>query len=328
MRRREFITFIGATFAAYPLAVDAQQNERARRIAVLIAVADDAEGQARFAAFRKGMHDLGWSDGRDIEMDVRFVAGDADRARAYSAELIRSAPDVILANGAIVVAALKQQTTTIPIVFAQVVDPVSSGFVDSLAHPGGNITGFLSVDFGMGAKWIEILKQIAPRVVRVGVLRDMRAPAGIGQLGAIQAATSSFRVELNALDAGDAATIERGLSVFAREPNGGLIVLNSVGASIHHKLITDLAARLRLPAIYPYRFFVADGGLVSYGIDNHDLWQKAAGYVDRILKGTRPAELPVQEPTKFELAINLKTAKALGLTVPPQLLASADEVIE
>ena len=226
------------------------------------------------------------------------------------------------------VAALKRQTTTIPIVFAQVVDPVSSGFVDSLAHPGGNITGFLSVDFGMGAKWLEILKQIAPRVVRVGVLRDPQTPGGSGQLGAIQAATSSFRVELKALDAGDAATIEHGLSVFAREPNGGLIVINSVGASIHHKLITDLAARLRLPAIYPYRFFVADGGLVSYGIDNHDLWQKAAGYVDRILKGTKPAELPVQEPTKFELAINLKTAKALGLTVPPQLLASADEVIE
>jgi len=328
MRRREFITFIGATFAAYPLAVDAQQNERSRRIAVLIAVADDAEGQARFAAFRKGMHDLGWSDGRDIEMDVRFVAGDVDRARAYSAELILSAPDVILANGAIVVAALKQKTTTIPIVFAQVVDPVSSGFVDSLAHPGGNITGFLSVDFGMGAKWLEILKQIAPRVVRVGVLRDTQTPGGSGQLGAIQAATSSFRVELKALDAGDAATIEHGLSVFAREPNGGLIVINSVGASIHHKLITDLAARLRLPAVYPYRFFLADGGLVSYGIDNHDLWQKAAGYVDRILKGTKPAELPVQEPTKFELAINLKTAKALGLTVPQSILLNAGEIIE
>jgi putative tryptophan/tyrosine transport system substrate-binding protein len=328
MRRREFITFIGATLAAYPLAVDAQQNERARRIAVLIGVADDAEGQARLAAFRKGMHDLGWSEGRDMQIDVRFASGDADRAGAYGAELIRWAPDVILANTSPVVAALKQQTTTIPIVFAQVVDPVNSGFVDSLARPGGNITGFLSLDFGIGAKWLEILKQIAPRVVRVGVLRDPQTPGGSGQLGAIQAATSSFRVELKALDVRDPATIERGLSAFAREPNGGLIVLNSAAASIHHKLITDTTARLRLPAIYPYRYFVADGGLVSYGIDNHDLWQKAAGYVDRILKGAKPAELPVQEPTKFELAINLKTAKALNLTVPPELLARADEVIE
>jgi putative ABC transport system substrate-binding protein len=328
MRRREFITFIGAALAAYPLTVGAQQNERARRIAVLIGVEDDAEGQARLAAFRKGMLDLGWSEGRDMQMDVRFAAGDADRARAYGAELIRSAPDVILANSSIVVAALKQQTKTIPIVFAQVVDPVNSGFVDSLARPGGNITGFLSLDFGMGAKWLEILKQIAPRVVRVGVLRDMETPGGSGQLGAIQAATASFRVELKALDVRDIATIERRLSVFALEPNGGLIVLNSVAASIHHKMITDLAARLRLPAIYPYRFFVADGGLVSYGVDNHDLWQKAAGYVDRILKGAKPAELPVQEPTKFVLAINLKAAKALDLTVPPALLARADEVID
>lgn len=328
MRRREFITFIGAALAAYPLTVGAQQNERARRIAVLIGVEDDAEGQARLAAFRKGMHDLGWIEGRDMQMDVRFASGDADRARAYGAELIRWAPDVILANSSLVVAALKQQTKTIPIVFAQVVDPVNSGFVDSLARPGGNITGFVSLDFGMGAKWLEILKQIAPDVVRVGVLRDTQTPGGSGQLGAIQAAASSFRVELKALDVRDPATIERGLSVFAREPNGGLIVLNGVAGSIHHKLITDLAARLRLPAIYPYRFFVADGGLVSYGIDNHDLWQKAAGYVDRILKGAKPAELPVQEPTKFELTINLKAAKALDLTVPPALLTRADEVIQ
>ena len=235
---------------------------------------------------------------------------------------------MILANGSLAVAALKQQTKTIPIVFAQVVDPVNSGFVDSLAHPGGNITGFVSLNFGMGAKWLEILKQIAPRVVRVGVLRDPQTPGGSGQLGAIQAATSSFGVELKAFDVRDTATIERGLSVFAREPNGGLVVLNSLASSIHHKMITDLAARLRLPAIYPYRFFVAEGGLVSYGIDNHDLWQKAAGYVDRILKGAEPAELPVQEPTKFVLAINLKAAKALDLTVAPALLARADEVIE
>jgi ABC-type uncharacterized transport system substrate-binding protein len=328
MRRREFITFIGTALASYPLNVGAQQNERARRIAVLSGVEGDAEGQTRIAAFRKGMHELGWNEGRDLQIEVRFASGDADRMRAYGAELIRWAPDVILANGSLVVAALKQQTTTIPIVFAQVVDPVNSGFVDSLAHPGGNITGFVSLNFGMGAKWLEILKQIAPRVVRVGVLRDPQTPGGSGQLGAIQAATSSLGVELKAFDVRDTTTIERGLTVFAREPNGGLIVLNSLAASIHHKQITDLAARLGLPAIYPYRFFVADGGLVSYGIDNHDLWQKAAGYVDRILKGAKPAEVPVQEPTKFELAINLKTAKALNLTVPPALLVRADEVIE
>jgi ABC-type uncharacterized transport system substrate-binding protein len=328
MRRREFIAFIGTALAAYPLTVGAQQYERARRIAVLIGVEDDAEGRARLAAFRKGMHDLSWSEGRDMQMDVRFTSGDADRARAYAAELIRWAPDVILANSSFVVAALKQQTTTIPIVFAQVVDPVSSGFVDSLARPGGNITGFVSSDFGIGAKWLEILKQMAPHVVRVGVLRELQTPAGSGQLGAMQAAASSFRVELKALDVRDTASIERGLSVFAREPNGGLIVPSSAAAAIHRKLIIDLAARLRLPAIYPYRYFVADGGLVSYGTDNYDLWQKAAGYVDRILKGAKPAELPVQEPTKFELVINLKTAKTLGLTVPPALLARADEVIE
>jgi putative ABC transport system substrate-binding protein len=276
----------------------------------------------------KGMHDLGWTEGRNMQMEVRFASGDADRARAYGAELIRWAPDVILANSSAVVVALKQQTKTIPIVFAQVVDPVNSGFVDSLAHPGGNITGFVSLDFGMGAKWLEILKQIAPRVVRVGVLRDPQTPGGSGQLGAIQAATSSFGVELKALDVSDIATLERRLSVFAHEPNGGLVVLNSLASSIHHKMITDLAARLRLPAIYPYRLFTADGGLVSYGIDNHDLWQKAAGYVDRVLKGANPAELPVQEPTKFELTINLKAAKALGLTIPASLLASANEVIE
>ena len=328
MRRRDFIKVVAGSVATWPRVARAQQNERARRIAVLMGVENDAEGQTRLAAFRKGMHDLGWSEGRNMQMEVRFASGDADRARTYGAELIRWAPDVILANSSPVVAALKQQTQTIPIVFAQVVDPVNSGFVDSLSRPGGNITGFVSFDFGIGAKWLEILKQIAPRVTRVGVLRDPQTPGGSGQLGAIQAATSSFGVELKALDVRDTATIERGLSTFAREPNGGLIVLNSVESSIHHKMITDLAARLRLPAIYPYRFFTVDGGLVSYGIDNHDLWQKAAGYVDRILKGANPAELPVQEPTKFELTINLKAAKALGLTIPTTLLAAAAEVIE
>ena len=328
MRRRDFIKLMGSSATAWPLVARAQQPVRMRRIGVLVGVKNDTEGQARLAAFRTGMGDLGWSEGRDIQLDVRFTGGRADRAQSYAAELVKSSPDVILANTAYVLAALKKQTATIPIVFAQVVDPVGSGFVDSLAHPGGNITGFVSLDFGMGAKWLETLKQIAPHVTRVGVLRDLGVPGGVGQLGAIQAATSSFGVDLKALDARDAATIERELSAFARGPNGGLIVLSSPATSVNRELITDLAARLRLPAVYPYPFYVKDGGLVSYGIDNHDLWRRAADYVDRILKGANPAELPVQEPTKFELAINLKTAKALGLNVPATLLAQADEVIE
>jgi len=328
MRRREFIIFLLGGAASWPPQARAQQPERIRRVGVLIGVADDAEGQARLGAFRKGMQDLGWSEGQNVQVDVRFTGGSVNRAQTYAAEVINSAPDVVVANTSIVVAALKERTTTIPIVFAQVVDPVNSGFVDSLAHPGGNITGFISLDFGFGAKWLEILKQIAPRVTRVGILRDPSIPGGAGQTGAIQAATSSFGVELKALDVRDAATIEHGLSTFAREPNNGLIVLSSPAASVHHKLIVDLAARFRIPAIYPYPFFVRSGGLLSYGIDNYDLWPKAAGYVDRILKGANPAELPVQEPTKFALVINLKTAKALGLVVPPQLLARADEVIE
>jgi putative tryptophan/tyrosine transport system substrate-binding protein len=327
MRRRDFISLlVGA--ATIPFPALAQQTERVYRVGVLIGVGNDAEGQLRLAAFRNGLHDLGWSEGQNIQLDVRFTDGIADRARTYAAELIKSAPDVILANTSTVVAALKERTTTIPIVFAQVVDPVNSGFVDSLAHPGGNITGFVSLDFGIGAKWLEILKQIAPRVTRVGVLRDATIPGGTGTMGAIQAAASSFRVELKALDVRDPDTIERGLSTFARGPNGGLIVPTSPAASVHHELIVRLAARFRIPAIYPYRFYVKSGGLLSYGIDNLDLWQRAAGYVDRILKGANPAELPVQEPAKFELVINLKTAKALGLTVPPTLLAQANEVIE
>jgi ABC-type uncharacterized transport system substrate-binding protein len=327
MRRREFITFLGSA-AAWPLTAHAQQPERMRRICVLIGVADDPEGQARLAAFRTGMLDWGWSEGHNMQMNVRFTAGGANQARNYAAELIKLEPDVIVASTAPVVIALQQQTTTIPIVFAQVVDPVGSGFVNSLAHPGGNLTGFVSLDFGMGAKWLEILKQIAPHVTRVGVLRDPTTPGGAGQMGAIQAATSSFAVELKALDGRDAATIERGISDFAQQPNAGLIVLSNPGATVHRELITALAARFRLPAIYPYPFFVTGGGLISYGIDNHDLWRKAAEYVHRILKGEKPADLPVQTPTKYELVINLKAAKALGLRVPPDLLARANNVIE
>jgi putative ABC transport system substrate-binding protein len=242
MRRRDFITLLGSV-AAWSLAAHAQQPERVRRVGVLIGVEDDAEGKARLAAFRKGMQDLGWNEGQNVQVDVRFTGGIAERARVYAAELIRSAPDVILANTSTVVAALKERTTTIPIVFAQVVDPVNSGFVDSLSHPGGNITGFVSLDFGIGARWLEILKQVAPQVTRVGVLRDASIPGGTGTMGAIQAATSSFGVELKALDVRDAATIERGLSAFARGPNGGLIVPSSPAASVHHELIVGLAAR-------------------------------------------------------------------------------------
>jgi putative ABC transport system substrate-binding protein len=328
MKRRDLITLISCAVVVWPLAARGQQDGRIRRIGVLIGVKDDAEGQARLAAFRKGMSDLGWSERRNIVMDVRFTDGLADRAEMYAAELVKSAPDAILGNTAYVVAALKKQTTTIPIVFAQVVDPVGSGLVDSLARPGGNITGFVSLDFEMGAKWLETLKQIAPQVTRIGVLRDSGVPSGIGMLGAIQASASSFAVESKPLDARDAATIERELSKFARQPNGGLIVLSGPATTVNHQLITAVAARLRLPAVYPYPFYVKAGGLVSYGIDNHDLWRRAADYVDRVLKGANPADLPVQEPTKFQLIINLKTAQALGLSIPPALLNRADEVIE
>ena len=322
MRRREFMTLFAGAVAVWPRVARAQQDEHVRRIGVLIGVKDDSEGRARLAAFRKGMSDLAWTEGRNIQMDVRFTGGLADQAEIYSAELVKSAPDVILANTASVLAALKKRTKTIPIVFAQVTDPVSSGFVDSLAHPGGNITEFVSFDFSMVAKWVETLK------TQIGVLRNLTLPGGMGQFGAIQAALSSLGVEVKALDDRDANTIERGLSTLAREANSGLIVLNSPGTSIHHELIAALATRLRLPAVYPYPFFVRSGGLISYGIDNYDLWRSAADYVDRILKGANPAELPVQQPTKFQLVINLKTAKALGLAIPPQLLARADEVIE
>jgi putative ABC transport system substrate-binding protein len=327
VKRREFITMLGGA-AVWPLAARAQQSERMRRIGVLIGVADDAQGQARLAAFRKGMQDLGWAEGRNARFDVRFTGAGAERARAYAAELVALAPDAILANSAAVVSALQQQTNTIPVVFVQVLDPVSSGFVESLARPGGNITGFSSFDFGLGAKWLEILKDIVPGVTRVGVLRDPTLPGGSGALGAIQAVASSFKVELNALDVRDAASIEHGLAALAREPNRGVIVLANPGASVHLDLIIALAARHRLPAVYPYRYFATRGGLISYGTDNLAEWRRAASYVDRILKGEKPADLPVQQPTKYELVINLKTAKALGIAVSDNLLSIADEVIE
>jgi putative tryptophan/tyrosine transport system substrate-binding protein len=317
MKRREFIKLLGGAAAAWPIGARAQQPERMRRIGVLIGVADDAQGQARLAAFRQGMLAAGWEDGRNARFDIRFAAAAAERARIYAAELVASTPDVILANAALVIAALQQQTS-----------PVSSGLVESLARPGGNITGFSSFDFGLATKWLELLKDIVPAVARVGVLRDPTVPGGSGALGAVQAVAPSFNVELTALDVRNGDAIERGLAALAREPNAGLLVIANPGASVHLELIIALAARHRLPAVYPYRYFAASGGLISYGTDNLDEWRRAASYVDRILKGEKPADLPVQAPTKYELVINLKTAKALGLELPASVLARADEVIE
>jgi putative ABC transport system substrate-binding protein len=326
MRRREFISFVGGA-AAWPLAADAQPTEM-RRIAVIIGVADDPQGQARLAAFTDGMRTLGWTDGRNVHFEIRFSGGSPDRARSDAADMVGIGPDVIVANGAAVIGALQQLTKTIPVVFAQVVDPVSSGFVESLARPGGNLTGFTSVDYSIGAKWLETLRGIAPGVVRVGVLRDPTLPAGSGQLGAIQGVAAVFGVSVVALDVREVGAIERAVSTFAKEPNGGMIVLATPLATVHRDVIVRLAALERLPTIYPYRYFVTSGGLISYGIDNTDLWWRSASYVDRILKGEKPSDLPVQAPTKYELAINLRTAKMLGLTVPPALIARADEVIE
>jgi putative ABC transport system substrate-binding protein len=330
MQRREFITLLGGAAAAWPLSARAQQPERMRRIGVLLAAtADDPDYQARFAAFQQGLQQLGWSDGRNVHIDTRWATTKPDDIRRHAAELAALAPDVILAGtGTATVAPLLQATRTVPIVFAVVIDPVGAGFVDSLARPGGNATGFTVFEYGMTGKWLELLKQIAPRVTRAAVLRDPTIASGIGQFAAVQAVAPSLGVELSAVDVRDAGEIERAVTAFARSGNGGLIVTASALASHHRDLIIALAARLRLPAVYSYRFFVTVGGLISYGPDFVDQYRQAAGYVDRILKSEKPADLPVQAPTKYELVINLKTAKALGLTVPPTLLAAADKVIE
>jgi putative ABC transport system substrate-binding protein len=328
MRRREFVAMLCVAAAVSPAGAWAEKADRRVRIGVLLGVTDDTEGEARVAAFRKGMQELGWTEDHNLQLDVRSSAGAAEKGRNYAAELVGLAPDVIVANTSAVVAALREKTRTIPIVFVQVVDPVSSGFVDSLARPGGNITGFASSDYGAGAKWLELLKKIAPRVVRVGVLRDPSLPGGAGQLGAVQALAPSFGVELKALDVRGAPIIEQGLEALSRSPDSGLIVLTSPAATVHRALIVALAERYRLPAIYPYRFYAKSGGLLSYGIDNLDLWRRSASYVDRILKGAKPGDLPVQQPAKYELIVNLKTARALGLSVPDELLVRADEVIE
>jgi len=327
IKRRAFISLLGSV-AAWPLAARAQQGDRIRRIGVLMTgPANDAEGQARLTGFLQGLQEFGWSAGRNSRIDYRWAADDADR-RKYAAELVALTPDVILASTSPSVAALQQASRTVPIVFASVTDPVGQGFVASLARPGGNATGFALYEYGISAKWLELLKEIAPQLKRVAVVRDPSLPFTSGELGAIQGAAPSLRVEVSPLGARDASEIELGIAAFARGSNGGLIVLGSPVTLGHHDLIITLAAEHRLPAVYTTRYFVTDGGLMSYGPDRVDLYRRAAGYVDRILKGEKPADLAVQVPTKYELTINLKTAKALGLTVPPTLLARADEVIE
>jgi putative tryptophan/tyrosine transport system substrate-binding protein len=329
MRRREFITLLGGAAVALPMVARAQQSERMRRIGVLMALAaDDPEGQARLTAFVQGLQELGWTDGRNVQIDYRWPAGDAERIRRYAAELAALAPDIILAGGGAVVPSLLQATRTIPIVFTQTPDPVGAGFVESLARPGGNVTGFTVFEYGIGAKWLELLKEIAPHVTRAAVIRDAAIASGIGQWGAIQTAAPSFGVELRPVDVRDATEIERAVAAFARSPNGGVIVAASTLAIVHRELITTLAARHKLPAVYSNRFSVRSGGLISYGPDSVDPHRRAAGYVDRILKGEKAADLPVQAPTKYELVINLKTARALGLEMPAAVLARADEVIE
>jgi putative ABC transport system substrate-binding protein len=325
MRRREFITLLGSAAAAWPLAARAQQPERMRRIGVLN---NPADSQARVAAFAQGLQELGWIDGRNVRIDYRWSSGDPDRIRRYAAELVALAPDVIVTTGAASAGPLLQATRTVPIVFVSVVDAVGAGFVDSLARPGGNATGFIMFEYSISGKWMELLKQIAPGVTRAAVVRDPAISAGPGQFGVIQSVAPSFGVEVSPVNVRDAGEIERAITAFARSPNGGLIVTGSALSFVHRDLIITLAARHKLPAIYYRRLYVAGGGLISYGPNLVDEYRHAAGYVDRSLKGEKPADLPVQAPTKYELVINLKTAKALGLTIPPMLLARADEVIE
>jgi putative ABC transport system substrate-binding protein len=327
MKRREFITLLGGA-AAWPIAARAQQPERMRRVGILLpAASDDVEFQAWLGAFLQALALSGWTTGRNARIDTRWATFNAAEVRRHAAELVALAPDVILASTTSSAVALQQATRTVPIVFAMALDPVGGGIVESLARPGGNITGFMQFEYSLSGKWLELLKQIAPSVTRAAVLRDTTNPIGTGQFAVIQAVAPSLGVEVRPIDVHDAGEIERAVAAFARFSNGGLIVTG--GRALGRRdLITMLAARHKLPAVYPYRFYINGGGLISYGPDLVDQYRRAAGYVDRILKGEKPADLPVQAPTKYELVINLKTAKALGLEVPPTLLARADEVIE
>jgi putative ABC transport system substrate-binding protein len=327
--RREFIMVLGGAASAWPLIARAQQGEQVRRIGVLANVAeDDQEERRRLAAFLQSLRKLGWRDGDNVRLDHRHTLGQLESARRFAAELIALAPDVILATGSTAARAVLDATRTVPIVFVGVTDPAGAGFVASFARPGGNATGFMNFDYALSGKWIELLKDIAPRVARVAVLRDLTIAAGDAQFGVIQGAAASLRVEVSPIGMRDAGEIEHGITAFARGADGGLIVTGSPPAIVHRDLIITLADRHKLPAVYPLRTFIPDGGLISYGPDQVEMFGQAAGYVDRILKGAKPADLPVQGPTKYELVINLKTAKMLGLTMPPSLLARADEVIE
>jgi putative tryptophan/tyrosine transport system substrate-binding protein len=329
MQRREFITLFGGAAAAWPVSVRAQQATGTRRIGVLLNLAaDDPEGRIAMAAFLEGLQQLGWADGRNVRIDVRWGEDDVERERRYAVELVALAPDVLLASGSVSVAALQHATHAIPIVFVGVVDPVGAGFVDALARPGGNATGFMLFEYSFSGKWLGLLKEIAPSVTRVAVIRDVSNPSSSGEFVAIQSVGHLLGVEVRPINVGDSGELERAVAAFARSANGALIVTGSAAVSIHRDLVIALAARHRLPTVYARRSNVASGGLASYGPDRVELFRRGAGYVDRVLKGEKPADLPVQAPTKFELVINLKTAKALGLDIPLSLQQRADEVIE
>jgi putative ABC transport system substrate-binding protein len=328
MKRREFITLLGGA-AAWPLAARAQQGERVRRIGVLMnRAADNPEGQDRLAAFHQGLQELGWAVGRNVRIDTRWSEDNADRSAKHAAELLALTPDIILASGTLAVMALQHISRTLPIVFAAIADPVGAGFVDSLARPGGNATGFMVYEYSLAAKWMELLKEIASSVTRVAIIRNAANPAGLAAFAALQNAAQSLGVVVSPINVHDRREIERSVAAFARSPNGGLIVTQTASATVYRDVIIAVAANQKLPAVYGNRYDVTAGGLISYAPDIVDQFRQAAGYVDRILKGEKPASLPVQAPTKYELVINLKTAKALDLEVPPTLLARADEVIE
>jgi len=330
MKRRDFITLVGGAAAGWPFVANAQQSDRMPRIGILMnRPADNPEGQARLTAFLQALQQLGWTDGRNVQINTRWGEDDVDLERKYAAELVVLTPDVVMASGTLSVAALRRIKRDLPIVFVGVTDPVGAGFVDSLARPGGNTTGFMIYEFSFGGKRLELLKQIAPNVTRAAILRDPENPAGGAEFGAIQSAAQSFRMEVSLINSrSDTGEIERAIAAFARAPNGGLIVLPNASVSIARQLIIKLAAQHKLPAVYPFRYMALEGGLVSLGPDVVDQCRSAAGYVDRVLKGEKPADLPVQAPTKYEMVINHKTAKALSMTVPPALLAQANELIE